>query len=157
MNIDVFKKLLEEFARSKKEFYLSFQDRMNGSKIHLPVPVLVSDNSYCLKALVHYVWASIYLSQPYQIMQVCNSRVQYFDLDQSAILLQNWKGPIYDKEFVLLEKRLLSISEEVFECYHLKVYNHVVEEYAQTFFKITPSEFMSYYQQIGADFIAWLK
>jgi hypothetical protein len=155
--MDIFNELLEKFANSKKEFYLQFWDRLGlGYKVHLPVPVLTEKNDYCLKALIHYM-EPMYCLQPRQIMQVCSDKGEYFDLDESVNSLKNWKGPLLDMEFWLLDERLLLISGEVFACYHLRVRNLVVEEYAQGFRKITPPEFMRYYEQISPDFMKWIK
>lgn len=151
-----FSRLLGLFESGKYDFYQNYQDKMSGSKIHLPIPVLIRENDFCIEALVHYLWASIYLSQPYQILHVCDEKISYFDcIDTNE--LQNWKGPIFDSDFELLEERVLAISERVFECYLLKLYDRTVKEYAQIFFKITPPEYVLYYQKMSGDFIVWLK
>ena len=153
-----FEKMLKIFATSKTDFYhLDFQDKLGGAcDIHVPIPVLRGENDYCIQALVYHLWASMYASQPYQIIQVCNSTVEYIDCYDISHL-ENWKGPILDQEFEDLEERLLILSEEVFECYLQGTYSLAVKEYAQKFFRITAPEFLIYYEKMSRRFIDWLR
>ncbi len=154
--MNTFNKLLSEFEKSKLDFYRPFYDKFGCPNIHLPVPVLDADDNYCLKAIIYHLRGGRFLSQPYQTMLVCNQTTEYTMLGDNANLV-DWRGPLYNTAFEELEARLLLISEEVFESYCLRVSNSVVEEYARGFFKITPPEYVIYYEQIAQDFIEWLR
>lgn len=153
-----FEKMLKVFAASKVDFYhLDFQDKLGGAcEMYVPIPILYGKNDYCLQALVYHLWGSMYVSQPYQVIQVCNSNVEYIECTNTSHL-ENWKGPELNQEFKDLEDKLLTLSEDVFECYLQGTHSFAAKEYARIFFKITPSEFTPYYQEMAGGFIDWLK
>jgi hypothetical protein len=150
----MFAKLFQRFLHIRTTHYEEMKDKIGGSRIHIPIPVVADDGELALAALIHGFWA-IYLGYPDRILRISSERVEYAEIVEAEDCVQ-WQGPVYDQEFEENEERLLETSVKVFDSYLSKSRGELVREYSENFLAITPPEFLSHYRELNPDFLDWL-